>query len=269
MRSSVLRTLSAVPALLFAASFPALAADDGSLREWKSGSERSLLIEAYTSDARKGSPAAQRWISDLEPDPGLWTKMVPVVFSVDHGDKPGRWKDRFASREFTTRLLTYAAKWGVASPYVPTVVLNGIEWSGWARGDVLPAVPPEEVGVLRAQKTAAGEIVVRFDPVDTENKRWVAHGALLGFGIRVHADGGDNIGRNITHDFLTLVLTESPMSLTRDGDYRTILKLPSKAAVRTEALAAAIWVTRGENILPVQTVGGYIQKPPKKRPSKG
>ncbi|HTL69959.1 MAG TPA: DUF1223 domain-containing protein [Candidatus Eisenbacteria bacterium] len=231
--------------------------------EFKSGEKQNLFVELYTSEAVKAAPAAAKWISAFRDSPELWTRIVPAAFHVDYGDRPGRWKDRFAGKARTERLVAYAAKWGLLSPYVPTAVQNGEEWSGWARGQELPAQPETPAGVLSARCGKVDAVYVSFVPAEASGN-WVAHAALLGFGVRSKVDGGPNLGKTLTHDFVVLEEAKNPFVRKRDV-YRADLKLRLKAETAVDALGVAVWVTRGENPLPVQCTGGYIKPPQKNR----
>src|SRR3989338_882906 len=108
--------------VMTAVVFTGLPAAYAATPEFKSQSENTLFIELYVSEATKGSPPAEAWLASIAADNSgleLWKDFVPVVFPVDYGDKPGRWKDRYAKKEFTGRLLSYASKWGLTRPYVP------------------------------------------------------------------------------------------------------------------------------------------------------
>jgi hypothetical protein len=229
----------------------------------KSASERTLLAELYTCEAYRGAAPAAAWVSSFMDSPDLWTRVVPAAFHVDYGDKPGRWKDRFAHKAYTDRLVAYASKWGLRAPYVPTVVLNGEEWSGWAREEAVPSREPERVGVLTARVGGVDEVFVTFDPEDKTHKSWVAHAALLGFGLSSKVDGGENLGKTLKHDFVVLHKSQKALVNVRDL-YRGGVKIRLKPDLRTSALAVVVWVTRADNPLPVQCVGGYTVLPVKK-----
>lgn len=238
----------------------------GASPEFSSDTDRALLVELYVSEATKGSPGAEKWLDRLagpaadDSGPALWKDFIPVVFPVDYGDKPGRWKDKFAKKEFTARLLAYAAKWGVSRPYVPTVMLNGTEWSGWAREEGFPSRGTEAAGVLRAQARIDNEVSVFFEPADTTYLNWTAHAAVLAFALVSHVEAGDNVGRTLKHNFVAVHTASAELEKGRE-DFRGVVKIPTRIAGGHHGVALVVWITRGDGVIPVQSVGGFIIRP--------
>ncbi len=116
--SSIFRPL----ALLLLSALPAAAADD--TRTFSSGNDRVALVELYTSEGCSSCPPADRWLSRLADDAGLWSEFVPVAFHVDYWDYIG-WKDEFADPSNTQRQRGYAAAAGARSIYTPQMVVGG------------------------------------------------------------------------------------------------------------------------------------------------
>ena len=56
---------------------------------FESGAEQVALIELYTSEGCHSCPPADRWLSTLKSDDGLWQEFVPVAFHVDYWDYIG------------------------------------------------------------------------------------------------------------------------------------------------------------------------------------
>ncbi len=97
---------------------------------FESGETPAALVELFTSEGCSSCPPADAWVSTLKGNPGLWKRIVPVVFHVDYWNSLG-WSDRFSSPENTARQRRYAAVWGTDSVYTPGMVLNGREWRNW------------------------------------------------------------------------------------------------------------------------------------------
>src|SRR5688572_1610666 len=93
----------------------------------QSPAQQVHLLELYTSEGCSSCPPADRWLSDLKDDPGLWKNFVPVAFHVDYWDHLG-WKDKFARAAHTSRQRRYADEWGANTVYTPGLVLDGAEW---------------------------------------------------------------------------------------------------------------------------------------------
>ena len=85
------------------------------------------LIELYTSEGCSSCPPADRWVSSLQDEPGLWRDFIPLAFHVDYWDYIG-WVDRFASPAFTARQYRYAAQQSMRTVYTPGFFNNGKEW---------------------------------------------------------------------------------------------------------------------------------------------
>lgn len=234
--------------------------------EFKSGPKQKLFVELYSAESRKIAPAACRWMTGLMETPGLWSEFVPAAFHVDYGLKPGEWKSPYTRKEFTQRLLAHLARWGVSTPFIPTVALNAVEWSGWARGEKFPPQPARQAGMLAVRQSSSDEVLVTFKPAETDHKLWTAHAALLGFGLVSRVDGGENLGKTLRHDFIVLNYNQKPLVRVRDA-YRVGVRLPLKAGLRTEAQGLAVWVTKEGGTFPVQCAGGYLLHP-KKTPKK-
>src|SRR5258708_30257782 len=98
----------------------------------------ATLLELFTSEGCSSCPPADAWMSKLKTNPGLWKRVVPVVFHVDYWNGLG-WPDRFAPAANTARQHRYAAAWRSNSVYTPGFVLNGHE----RRGSFPVQAPPE------------------------------------------------------------------------------------------------------------------------------
>ena len=233
-----------------------------SITDFESPPDQTLLLELFSSENKKGSPDAEKWINQYLASPELWKTVFPVVYHVEYNDKPG-WPDKFVKKEFTHRFMAFAKKWGVRVPYVPTLMLNGTEWTGWGREESVPNRSPKSVGVLKAKKVTMDEFGVTFESTDETSHAWVANAVLVGCGLSTIIEGGDNLGKTMDHEFTALRVVSQPMELER-GAYKATIKLPQKTEVRTNGLAVIFWVTNGDDVIPIQAVGGYIILPVKK-----
>jgi len=95
---------------------------------FQSATERTALLELYTSEGCSSCPPAETWLSGLKESSRLWKDFVPVAFHVDYWDYLG-WRDPWAQRGFSDRQRAYAASWHSENIYTPGFVLNGKEWS--------------------------------------------------------------------------------------------------------------------------------------------
>ena len=101
----------------------------------KSGAQRVILLELFSSESCSSCPPADHWISQLEDSEGLWQTFIPLVFHVDYWNYLG-WKDDYSSDAMTKRQQEIAATWSTPAVYTPAIVLNGTEWRGWRSGPI-------------------------------------------------------------------------------------------------------------------------------------
>ena len=221
---------------------------------FESGPQQTMLVELYTSEGCSSCPPAEAWLSRLKSDPGLWKQFVPIAFHVDYWDRLG-WPDRFASKQWTERQSRYAALWQSESVYTPAFVLNGREWRNWS-GKV-PSPEGKPVGALRASSDDGKTWSIEFRPAKGEAGDWEAHLALLGSGISSKIGAGENSGRNLQHDFVVLSQQNGPMK-SEAGRAIGSLTIGSTGE-NAPRKAIAVWVTRRDQLVPVQSAGGWIQ----------
>ena len=221
-----------------------------------SSATQSLLVELFTSEGCSSCPPADGWLARLQESPRLWRDVVPLALHVDYWDRLG-WRDRFDRPEFTARQWTYARSWGRESVATPTIVVNGVEWPGWSRGEPLPPPNGGEVGVLDVMQEAADQFRIRFSPAFLKEREFLAHGALLGFDVASDVTAGENRGRQLRHSFVALAYAKAslePAGRSREG--RLTLRGPAGAAA--SRLALVVWVTPEQEAGPVQAVGGVL-----------
>jgi hypothetical protein len=240
--------------LLAAGCALCLTMDAGAETRLESGPQQTALIELYTSEGCSSCPPAEAWLSRLKSDPGLWKQFVPIAFHVDYWDRLG-WPDRFASKQWTERQSRYAALWQSESVYTPAFVLNGREWRN--RSGKLPPPDDKTTGVLRASSADGKTWSIEFRPAQGEAGEWEAHLALLGSGISSKIGGGENSGRNLQHDFVVLSQENGPM---KSEAGRAIGSLTIRSTgENAPRKAIAVWVTHRDQLVPVQSAGGWIQ----------
>jgi hypothetical protein len=222
---------------------------------FESGETHSTLIELFTSEGCSSCPSAEKWLSGLKSNQGLWKKIVPVAFHVDYWDHLG-WRDRFAKPEFTSRQQRYAAAWGGDSVYTPGFVVNGKEWRGWFGGSAMP-ITSTKVGVLRVSVGDDGKISATFAPNTMQARSLALNVALLGNDLESDVKRGENGGRKLRHDFVVLQLAKSEM--TNQGNLWTGKVLLSSNPGTDKATALAAWVKSSETAPPIQATGGWLK----------
>lgn len=218
---------------------------------FSSGKNRVALVELFTSEGCSSCPPADRWLSGLQSDAGLWNKFVPIGWHVDYWDGLG-WPDSFAKKQFTLRQRAYAREWRETAVYTPAVVLNGNPWLNWRRGEV-PVPDRKDVGVLKTTVSEEGMVRAQFKPANQERKRLSLTAVVLLSGVNSHVRGGENRGRKLRHDFAVL---ESRSVELVDGQGMIRLRIPRGVRGR---LAVAAWITRADSLVPIQATGGWIE----------
>lgn len=228
---------------------------DGPVFESRAAQVR--LIELFTSEGCSSCPPAEAWLSRLTSDDQLWDTVVPVAFHVDYWNDLG-WKDPFSSAAYSRRQRRYAAAWQNGRVYTPGFVLNGEEWRGWFEGRRSLPEASEDAGVLRVALNDDGKANARFAAQRNLPETLTLNVAVLGSGIAVDVEAGENRGRELAHDFV--VLGHQTASLQQqDGAYTGTVALPS-ADKDAERYALAAWVSRPGTQAPLQATGGWLSQ---------
>jgi hypothetical protein len=232
----------------------AAAAAQPETRQFTSGARRTELIELYTSEGCSSCPPAERWLAGLRGEPGLWRDFVPVAFHVNYWDNLG-WPDRFASDQFTRRQYALAAAWGGGSVYTPCFVRDGAEWHPASA----PGASDEVAGLLAASyDPAGGRCRVKFLPAEKTSGGYDVHVALLGGGLASNVTAGENAGETLRHEFVVLALVDAPMKM--DGSAGGVdVTMPAINIDGVGRRALAAWITRRDELVPLQATGGWIQ----------
>ena len=228
-------------------------AADGLL--FQSTQKQATLIELFTAEGCSSCPPAEASLSRLGGDPGLWKQFVPFAFHVDYWDGRG-WKDQFASPAFTERQRAYAAAWKTGSVYTPAFAVNGREWRGAARSNLLAAAGGIG-GVLKVAGAGGNRLTITYSSPSASEAQWDAHVALLGSGIVSKVGGGENAGRELRHDFV--VLKYDRIRMTKNaGSAGAQLSLPQNRQEAGSRSALAVWVTARDEMTPRQATGGWL-----------
>lgn len=220
---------------------------------FESEQQATPLLELYTSEGCSSCPPADTWLASLRDSPRLWRDFVPVAFHVDYWNYLG-WKDRFSSESFARRQRLYRQQGYTQGVYTPGVMLGGLEWRSWRRARTIPTVDGVAPGALRLDIND-DRFAARFDASTIlDGKATRLHVAVLGAGLETDVRAGENRGRTLSHDFVVLGYKHYDAA-----NHAWDAKLPS-ITHRSDAdrLAVAAWVSRGDDLVPVQAVGGWL-----------
>ncbi len=221
----------------------------------ESGPQAVSSVELFTSEGCSSCPPAERWLSGLVADPGLWRDFAPMAWHVAYWNDLG-WQDVFSSRRFDARQEDYRRAGALRVVYTPGVLVAGKEWLDWRQGAALP-IATGVPGKLRIELNGS-EARVRFVPGRGAGAGpWQAHLALLGSGIHTAVRAGENRGRSLAEDFVVLGWAGAPQARAGDAPEWT-LALPR---VRPEPARGAVvaWVQSAGTPAPVQVVGGWLR----------
>lgn len=217
--------------------------------EWTSQQTKTDIIELFTSEGCSSCPPADRWLSDLKHNPGLFKSFIPLAFHVNYWDYLG-WKDKFAEPAYSKRQRLYVTEGLVSQVYTPGFVVNSREWRGWFRGDRKWPLSTEPAGVLSA-KLENEHLVVDYSDVDGQ---YLLNVAYLGLGLSSSVKSGENHGKLLVHDFVVLDLVRQP------GKGRWETTLPPLPTAGQQQSAIAIWLSPQDSLQVIQAVGGFLQE---------
>lgn len=238
--------------------------------QFQSGTNHTALIELYTSEGCSSCPPAEESFSQLKAHPRLWLDFVPVAFHVDYWDYLG-WRDPFGAAEYSNRQRAYADVWKSRSVYTPGFVLNGKEWRGFNR-DKLPRASHPPMGGLTLSSEDGKRWLLRFKPAAHLSDSLAFYAALLGFDLSSNVKAGENRGRKLEHDFVVLTLA-SGIPKKSEESFQAELSLIPPSHLSAKSLGVAVWVTRQDDLQPLQALGGWLpensqqptQEPPQTR----
>lgn len=223
---------------------------------FSSGKQQTLLLELYTSEGCSSCPPAERWLSALKNDPGLWKQIIPVAFHVDYWNYLG-WTDRFSKAEYAFRQRQYAKVGNANSVYTPGLFQNGLEWRAWFRNPNLQTKVAPIAGALTVSINSS-MFEANYSPVTAISSPLVLNVAVLGFNLSTEVLDGENQGKVLEHDFVVLSFNSYPNNVTAaKHNWHIDANIIPQAAKHD--LGLAIWVTRANNPTPLQSTGGWLK----------
>ncbi len=218
--------------------------------ELSSSKLQTQIIELYTSEGCSGCPPADKWLSSLKPNTGLWKAFIPMAYHVDYWDYIG-WKDIFANAKNSKRQRQHYKKGNIPSVYTPGILKAGKEWRAWRFNTAI--LPSEKiVGVLKAS-FKNGKLHVFFDN-KTAVQFFKLNIALLAMDVKTQVKAGENAGESLAHDFVVIKQKQFHSHKTQWQ-----IQMPKDFfQSQYPKTALAIWVEDLNNPAPIQAVGGII-----------
>ncbi|MDJ0941262.1 MAG: DUF1223 domain-containing protein [Woeseiaceae bacterium] len=249
-----MRSVSFVLIVVLSAAVNAAPLTDTEGTQFSSGEQRVTLLELFTSEGCSSCPPADRWLSQLKNDEGLWRHFVPIAFHVDYWDYIG-WPDRFAKADYSARQQRYAREGGTRFVYTPGFFSDGEEWVGWRGNSDIPH-SAEPAGALTVRIDGATVAVHYTNPELNDDDPLRVHVAVLGMDLETRVRAGENRGRRLEHDFVALDVSITELESTTAG-YRAVATLPADLEPGTSKALVA-WVSRQDSQAPLQAVGGFL-----------
>jgi hypothetical protein len=173
----------------------------------RSGERTAALVELYTSEGCSSCPPADRWLSRIgqiyPPE-----RVVPLALHVDYWDYIG-WKDPYAKREFSQRQRRLSLLQRQALVYTPQVLLQGVDYRGWAGEDFerrlagINAQPARARLELETLPGAANSLRVRVT-AEAADPKAVFYLASYENRLQSRVTAGENQGRVLVHDHVAL-----------------------------------------------------------------
>ena len=200
-------------------------------KEFVSAEKATDVIELYTSEGCSSCPRADRWLSTLKDDDGLFRDFIPVAFHVDYWNYLG-WEDRFSKKEYSQRQRGLVHQGLVSQVYTPGFVVNSREWRSWFKGSRKWDSSKARPGVLKAN-IHGDRLLIEFQ----QKKASVVHVAILGSGLSTKVESGENRGRQLDHDFVVLEM------VTVAGDGSWDLPMPVIPKMGQKQTGLAVWVS--------------------------
>lgn len=245
-----------------------------------SGPTKVPLIELYTSEGCSSCPPADRWLSSLKNDPRLWHDFVPIAFHVDYWDYIG-WKDPFARKENSLRQRRYKREGNVNGVYTPGIIFMGQEWRTWYYEKTIPKINWSSAGNLTVT-IDNGVALIKFIPAPTnssqnsdsnsDNQKLRAHLSILGFDLTSDIKRGENKGKVLAHEFVSLqhLKTQPIEALTTQDNQASFswsLEIPQKYwnthqqsnQQPKRQFGIAVWVSGAKKQQPIQSLGGWLE----------
>jgi hypothetical protein len=211
-------------ALLAVATGPASGAGFASAGASGAPPEPFAVIELYTSEGCSSCPPADRLLSTIAAEAGHDHRNVMTLeFHVDYWNSPA-WRDSFSDASYSERQRGYATVLR-SELYTPQAVINGRHAcvgsdSGTLRravADALTRTPRASIALEARRENGAFAIGYRV--------RGAPPGALMCAALtesnfRTRVRGGENAGRELTHDGVVRALLCAPLDPGGTGEVR-------------------------------------------------
>ena len=252
-----LKYLKSLPAQLFLVLITGIYYSDTYAYEQTITSPDNIvtLIELYTSQGCSSCPPAERWINKFDTYPNLWKTVIPINFHVDYWDYIG-WKDPFADSRFTRRQRLYEYLDLSKNVATPGFIVDGKGWNGWFYGQE-PNIENEPAPGRILAKIINNELSVEFSLLSGSQNSLSVHVAIMGFDLKTKVAAGENLGRELEHNFIVLGY-DTKYLVKKDGKFQSKLTLPNVSKYDSARKGIVIWVSPRNSPKPIQAAGDWF-----------
>ena len=228
-------------------------------KQYSSTTEATDVIELYTSEGCSSCPPADKWLSQLKTEPGLFKDFIPIAFHVDYWNQLG-WKDRFSNQAYSARQYQHQQAGNISQVYTPGLVVNNKEWRGLLNGKRHWPNKPINVGILKVDHDQhTQQLSISFSALATiEQQTLSVNIAILGMNLSTEVKLGENKGRTLHHDFVVLSHTQHSVSIINNQMQQLQIALPELSDSGQNQNALVVWVSDPESQQIIQATGGYL-----------
>lgn len=187
-----------------------------------------VIVELFTSQGCSSCPPAEALIREIERDPSLRGKVIPLAFHVDYWNSLG-WRDPFSSADWSRRQMFYVRAMRLESAYTPQAVVNGSQQLVGSSENVLRSAIEDAsrrpaAGDVRVKASRAGAAITADVHADAPPGTDVML-ALFEDEITTHIAAGENQGRTQTEDAIVrrlLRVGNGATTLTVDPSWKHV-----------------------------------------------
>ncbi|MAZ49838.1 MAG: hypothetical protein CME65_14850 [Halobacteriovoraceae bacterium] len=163
--------------------------------EWESGTDKSYLIELYTSESCSSCPPAERWLNKIKESSSLYQSIVPVEYHVDYWNYLN-WEDKHSDNKYTRRQRQFAQK-RKTSVFTPQILQNGSLDLKYTAS--YPIESDEKAPNLKVKLNQnSGKVVLEVNRTDS----LLCEAAVTQGGFKTKIKSGENSGKTLKHEFV-------------------------------------------------------------------
>lgn len=212
------------------------------------------IIELYTSQGCSSCPPADKWLSKLKTQNGLFKEFIPMAFHVTYWNYIG-WKDTFSKSSYDMRQKYYATQiWQNNSVYTPQFVIDAKEYQEWFSNRNFPKFDKKYGGDLKVTLNDK-KLEISYFNKNIKSKNAHINIALLGFDYNIEIKRGENRSKTLKHDFVVLEHIKKSAIMKNNKIEKTIDWAPLTKQDTKQAIA--VWISLDDSTI-LQATGGYF-----------